>query len=80
MKNELISQNRHGVIDVNATYTEKGLRNILNIDRPLMLDYYRKGLRYFQMTRKQPRLITGAEFFRFVEKNADLWVDNRKNK
>ena len=62
--------NYYGTIRSDAAYTEKAICSILCVSQGSFRDYYKKGLQFFQLNRKHPRLITGTEFLRFVEKHA----------
>jgi len=67
--------NYDGTIHADRVYTDQQILQILNISEDQLNGYYKgpRGLRYFQKTRQQKRLISGAEFHRFIERNQDEW-------
>jgi len=76
----MASMNVAGTIDADKTYTEEQLKLILDLSPDQMLEYYRDGLRYYQRTRLQPRLTTGSEFHRFIERRMGEWPDENAAK
>ena len=67
------NMNIDGTIIAGQTYTENQLRLILDISQDQMLEHYKAGLRFFQRTRSQRRLITGDEWHRYTERNLQEW-------
>jgi len=71
--------NFDGTIWAQATYTERQLMLILGVTKEQMFEYYKDGLRYYQRNRKSPRIISGAEWHRFVERRLQQWGDGAEN-
>jgi len=64
----MADMNYDGTICADKVYTEQAIKLILHISQDQLNEYYREGLSYYERTRQQDRLISGACFHRFVER------------